>query len=376
MFGLQARRSGIAFDLGAAGIRAFQFRQRRGQPSLCDALSLDRTVTDADHEPEPPLVESEQLSRLVGQGRFAGQDVALVLSAPEVQFFPMHLPDQALAQPAERIEQALKWEVAQETRRSAEDLELRFWRLPTARGQQANVMAVTMLAATAAEWCQQLEQCGLMLRRIDVSPCALVRLARQMWTPAENDLWGVLDLGLRHSTLTVVVGQVPTYIRAVSASTHRWTQLLADAFEVSYPVAEQLKREHGIAPLVQGAGAAVPAPTSPAGLSQAGDITAALGGVLRDSLRALSQEIGRCFSYVMQGFPDYGVKRLLLAGGGANLRGLPAVLEGELGIPAHALCSGTGDDSPVWERPLAGVRVNPRSAAALGAAMLDLEAAA
>ncbi len=370
------RRSAITFDLGAAGLRAHQFEQRRtggGQIALCDTLQFERTIDQAPDQtgqPAPePTVDPARLSRLIGQGRFIGREVALVLSPPEVQFFPLRLPPQALAQPPERVDQALRWEVAQESRDSADNLEVRHWQLPANPRREANVMAVVISTEAALRWVDQFQQHGLILRRIDVSPCALVRIARQAWTPAQDDLWGVLDLGLRHTTLTVVLGTLPIYIRSLSVGAADWTAKLAQAFEVSYPAAEQIKRTYRLQPVERGHQPT----TAGRSLLQAGDLEGAFSGVLRESLRTLGLEVGRCFSYVMHGFPDYTVKRLFLAGGGARLGGLPGVLESELGIPVFTLATGNGNLS--WEYPLPNVNVDPLTAASLGAALLDLEAA-
>lgn len=364
------RRSAITFDLGAAGIRVCQLRQRGGEPTLCDALQLEGMVSGEGEQPAAPAVDPAQLDRLIGRGSFAGRELTLVLSPPEVEFFPLRLPAQALAQTPDRIERALKWEVAQESRNSAEELEVRYWSLPVGRAGQNNVMAVVMPCQVALRWCSRLGSHGLTLRRIDVSPCALVRLSCRLWTPTEQDLWGVLDLGLRHSTLTVVVGTVPTYIRSLSVCAHHWTQQLAAAFEVSYPVAEQLKREHGVRATERGLRA-----SSPGGnLLQATDLPSALSSVLRKLLQRLAKEVGRCFSYVMQSYPDLSVRRLVLAGGGAGLGGLPAVFEAGLGVPVSTLASGKGDQPPQWDHPLPNLRLEPLAAAALGGALCDLEA--
>ncbi|MEW6251956.1 MAG: hypothetical protein AB1716_15045, partial [Planctomycetota bacterium] len=317
--------------------------------------------------PGPPHLAPEQLARLIGQGRFAGQDVGLVVSPPEVQFFPLKLPEQALLQPPERVEQALRFEVAQESRRAADELEVRYWRLPPGLAHRTNVMAVVLPSATALEWSRALGEHDLHLKRIDVSACALVRLARRQWTPAESDLWGVLDLGLRHATFTAVVGTVPAYVRTLSVAPHDWTRQIASAFEIPPPLAEQLKCAHGVQPTQRG--------QRPAGgrdLLNAADLSSAVSSVLRDSLQSLAQEVGRCMNYMLQSFPDLAAKRLVLAGGGAGLRGLPAMLEAELGIPVVRLAS-SGTDGPEWEHPLAGVEVDVRSACAVGGAMLDWE---
>jgi hypothetical protein len=366
---LRTRRSAITFDLGATGTRACQFQGRDGQFRLCDSLQLERPPSGETDQSAPPTVDPVKLDRLTGQGNFSGRDVALVLSPPDVQFFPLRLPDQALSQPPDRVQQALRFEVAQESRKPAEDLEVRYWFLPRGRGQHANVMAVVMSASQAARWCDLFARHRLCLRRIDVSPCALVRVAQYAWSPDDNDLWGVLDLGLRHTTLTVVVGTTLTYIRSLSVLAPQWTEQLSKALEVTYPVAEQLKRQHSLQPTQRG----LRTGATTASLSQATDFSSALSSVLRGSLQTLAQEIGRCFSYVMQSFPDAGVKRLLLAGGGANFGGLAAVLEAQLGIPVASL-AGSSAEPGTPAQPLASMHCEPGAAASLGGALLDLEA--
>lgn len=365
---LRTRRSAITFDLGATGTRACQVHGRDGQFRLCDSLQLERLPSELIDRNAAPTVDPLKLDRLIGQGNFSGREVGLVLSPPDIQFFPLRLPDQALGQPADRVQQALRFEVAQESRKPAEDLEVRYWLLPRGRGQHANVMAVVISTSQALGWYDVFARHRLQLCRIDASPCALVRLAQLTWTPGDTDLWGVLDLGLRHSTLTIVVGTVPTYIRSLSIVAPQWTEQLAAALEVTYPVAEQLKREHSVQHTERG----VRTTSSGASLSRATDFSSALSSVLRGSLQTLSQEIGRCFSYVMQSFPDISVKRLLLAGGGASFAGLPAVLEAHLGIPVAPITSLTEPDTT--DQPRGDLRCEPNAATSFGGALLDLEA--
>ena len=114
--------------------------------------------------------------------------------------------------------------------------------------------------------------------------------------------------------------------------------------------------------------------------------------VLDESFRTLSTEIERCFAYVMRGFPDLRVRQLLLAGGGARLAGLPAHLESKLDIPVVPLCAREGvriaraGHAATDQTPPEGTTVkksdpsastpdfDQRTAAAFGAAVLDVEA--
>ncbi len=361
------RQSAITFDAGAAGLRAVQFRRRGARTELCDALQFELPGASAD--PPSAGLDLATIARVVEQGRFVGREVGLVLSPPDVQFLPVRVPPQVLTQPPERFQQAVQFEVSQAARRGAEEVELRAWPLPMAGHQQPNVIAVTLPAAQAAAWCAAAEQQRLTLRRIDVAPCALVALAARTWPPDDGASWGVLDLGRRHTTLTLVVGRTPAYIRTLGACSHDWTQRLAAAFEVPLEVAEELKRRHGIRAPERGVRSSGGDPGRLVGDELAG----ACASVLRDALRALSAEVGRCFAYLQQAFPEHSPRRLVLGGGGAGLPGLAELLQAELEIPVCQLAPEPSESRAAAVPP--DRRIDVRNAAAVGAALLDLEAA-
>lgn len=362
------RRSAVTFDFGAAGIRAHQFRARGSRISLWDALELDLPRGDGADSNESPVVDIARLARLVEQGRFLGRDVALILSPPDVQFSALHLPEQVLTQEPVRIQQALKCEVSRDMRLDPTNLEVRYWRLPPGHYQGLNVMAIAISVEQVTRWFDECGRHRLNLRRIDVSPQALVGLARRMWTPSSTDLWGILDLGFRRTTFTAVVGEVPTYVRCLSASVDDLTRRLSAGLDVSHAVADRLRREYGILPDSRGvrdisAGWQSVRPE---------DLPRVLFGLLRGTLGDLVEEINKCFSYVLKSFPDLRTGRLFLAGGGANLKGLPEFLEIHVGLPVALLAAETEAETAQWQNPLPDVRFRPEAAASVGGALLDM----
>ena len=378
------RNSAITFDVGAAGIRAHQMAARGSQLTRRDSLRLELLPAQLEEDQGLPPPDYSRLARLVGQGNFTGNEIGLVLSPPEVRFCALRLPKNALAQPEQRVRQALAWEVAREMRADASELEVRYWQLPPGHHQGLNVMAVALPIKQALGWHELFARDRLRLRRIDVSPCALVHLASRMWTPAENELWGVLDLGFRRTTLTVVLGRVPAYIRSLPVSSDLWTRRLAEGFEVAHAGAERIKRMHGIQPGERGI--RPPQPNQP--LRGARDTPSVVFGLLREPLDDLTNQVNRCFSYVLQNFSDVSASRLLLAGGGAHLRGLAAYLELQLDVSVTPLASDAqaargapGPDRegeapaepPRWERPLPDTTIGPEAAATVGGALLGLE---
>lgn len=364
---LRSRLSPISFDVGANGVRGCQVQARGNRAQLCDVLTFDRPNHAHDDEEESVGPKPAALARLIERGNFRGRDVALVLSPPDVHFFPLRLPAAALRQTPESLQQALRWEVSRQSRGASDQIEVRHWLLPAARGQEANVMAVALDSNRAERLCDQFSQHGLTVRRIDVSPCALVRAARLHWSPAEHDVWGMLDLGLRHSLLTVVVGTIPTYVRSLTVTHDQLTRRIAEAFEVPYQLAERLKCERGIATDAREARAVTPRKE----MMNATDLPRVLGGVLNDTIRNLAREIERCFTYVLQSHPDAALNRLMLAGGGARLSGLADSLASALGIPTAVLTSKAAADAAV--QGVGEVTYEPQSAMAVGGALLGLE---
>lgn len=349
------RSSAIAFDAGSTGVRACQLTSVRGGMRVVDTLEIRYPTAGAPAAPagdDPPAsvltAALPRLDRLVGQAAFQGSEVALVLSPPDVRYQTLRIADGVLHQPEARIIAAIKWEVARERRCEPHDLEVRYWRLPV--GHQHNVMAVSILCAQAQQWFDRLAASRLWLKRIDGAPSALARLGVRQISPSKRDLWAVLDIGLRRASLTLMIGEVPTYVRAISVGGDDWTRTLAQVFETSPSEAERIKRESGIT-------------------SDGDDEVASIAfASIRDSLTDLVRQIELCFGYVVQNYAETHPTALLLTGGGAALAGLDEYLALHVGVPVQRLAA-----PPVLHPDPASIR--PSSLLAAGAALLDLEGA-
>ena len=332
------------------------------------------------------MPSAARLARLVGQGSFCGREIALILPPADVQFHAFRLPERVLSEGDQRIQAALKWEVSRETRTEPADLEVRHWLLPPGHHQGLNVMAAAVATRQAVQYFELFARHHLYLRRLDVSPCAIVRAACQVWTPAENELWGILDIGFHQASLTIVVGHTPTYIRSLSATTDQWTRQLATALDVPGAVAERLKRQHGIRPVEPASqpSRARKEAIHPLEQLDAEALPAVFFGLLRQSFDTLVQDVNRCFSYVLQNFTDSNVSRLFLAGGGAHLPGFASFLDTQLGLSVFPLTTSVDQQNPeAIAQPqssgppsnLPAIDFGPTVATAVGGAILDLEAA-
>lgn len=383
---LSPRNSAITFDVGTAGVRAFQATARGPRVTKRDSMQLALLPSQRAADSQPTSPDYSRLARLAGQGNFEGRDVALVLSPPDVRFCALNVPKKVLEQPESKIRETLAWEVAREMRAEAHQLEVRYWPMPPGHLQGMNVMAVALPIERALGWHDLFAAQRLRLRRIDASPCAVAHLVRRLYPPSAKDVWGVLDLGFRSAILTVVFGNTPVYIRTLNASSERWTQKLAEAFDVAPSVAEQIKCRHGIRLGTRGL-RSTESDLPAASLQNAPDIPTVILNLLRDSINDLIHEINRCLAYVLQNFNDANVARLFLAGGGANLPGLAEYLALQFDMPVLPLTNVTPESTILpgesevpalppanaADRILEDAPVLPETAAVVGGALLDLE---
>ncbi len=344
---MMPRRSAVVFDVGTAGVRAVQASRFGGHHRLRDALCLRRPLLGDDAPDTEPAEIARLAARMIGQGRFQGREVGLVLAPPHVSFHALRVADSLLDQPATAVCEALAWEVAKELRAEATDLEVRYWPLPANHRQGLNVMSVSMPRAQAHAWVRHFGEAGLGLRRIDVAPCTLLQFALTAGQAPARGLWVIIDLGLARSHITVLLDRTPVYIRTIETRGDTWTREIAQSFDLDYAEAEALKKRHGLR----------------AGDGGDNPLHAALHRALREPVEALIHETTLCCRYVGQSYVGCPVERVLLAGGGAHLPGLADRIQTTLDVPVAALRS---DLVPTGQADLVSC---------VGGALRDLEAA-
>ncbi|MBN2447268.1 MAG: pilus assembly protein PilM [Phycisphaerae bacterium] len=347
------------FDVGAAGIRLCQVKGRGAQITISDSLQIDLHPREERGEDTECSADVGRLVSLVMQGRFTGNRVGLILSPPDAYFHALRVPQSVLGCPPNQIRDALAWEIARETRTEAGDLEVRYWPLPTGHREGLNVMAVALPTERARTWVREFAEHHFDLRHLDVSPRALARAVLWQRKIGPEEIWAIVDIGLRRAAITVLMGDTPIYIRTTPIASDDWTRRLKQGFDVPYGEAEELKRSTAIAACGRGAHPAVSDDMS----VDPGEVSTVVFGLLRESLDNLVREINMCISYALESYPDRVAGQIYLAGGGSQLGGLADYLALQLGLDTVSIRVAPNDTD-----------VRAEAAAAIGAAILDLEA--
>lgn len=187
---------------------------------------------------------------------------------------------------------------------------------------------------------------GLTLRALEIEPLSLARLL----TSGDPTLTLLVDVGSRSTSIAFAVRGELRFVSQSDFAGASLTQALAQGLNINPLRAEELKRERGISRAGQGY---------------------ELSTIMLPFLDAIINEVKKAqFSYGSQ-FPGAPQpERMVLTGGGANLMGLEAYMEKEMGMPVVKAAPFARFEHVHEIEPLAP-EVGPVLAVALGLAMRE-----
>jgi Tfp pilus assembly PilM family ATPase len=282
-------------------------------------------------------------------GTFRGREVVAALDPPLVEFHSLELPPTVFSEGNTEAAKIVRWELGRLTNESVEDVETRYWPLPTAAGPAKDESAAGSIAANTGAGRglstpnaigvaarsdivnQRVSTCKdahLICTCLDTGATALARFGAVLNAWKAEEVWGLLDVGYRESRLVLCVEDVPVLVRRAGTGGRDWTQRIADSLQLGFKAAEVHKCDHGIALTARGLRRGSQDPPD-------AELAAILLGALRGDLRDLAAEIKRSYEYVLSCYPRRRAADLILVGGGAALRRLPEYLNDLLGIPVH-----------------------------------------
>jgi type IV pilus assembly protein PilM len=212
------------------------------------------------------------------------------------------------------------------------------------------------------------ELAGLTTQEVDLIPFALSRAL--VTRPAVPGTVAVIDIGARTTTVVIVQGGVPHFVRIIPTGGDDLTQALRSGLEADAETAEHVKRTIGLvmARALAGPGSWTAAP---AGTDASGIISDVIG----EQLVSLRNTI----NYFANTRPKDPVSQIILTGGASQLPGLAAALAEMTGIAvavgdpfASVVMPGGGeprpDDGPSRYAVALGLALAPALGSAHGSA--------
>lgn len=163
--------------------------------------------------------------------------------------------------------------------------------------------------------------CGLATAEVDVAPMALYNAFRSTYGHPEEPVL-LIDIGAKTSNLLYIEGK-RFFTRSIAIGGTAVTAAIAKEYNVSFSDAEHQKISNGLVALGGGH------------TEQLDEAVAALAMVIRNALSRLPAEIARTTNYYRSQHGGSAPRRILLAGGGANLPYTLEFFQEKLNLPVQ-----------------------------------------
>jgi type IV pilus assembly protein PilM len=299
-------------DIGRRNIKAAQMTNGRLSAWTC----LNRNGQTGTLTPQ----EVRRLVDAIRCGPFRGRSVVLAVAPETLLTGILELPPRSSGAPVDQLAMS---ELARRHGADVQSMEMSCWDLPSpARAaNRTYVMAVACAHADADRLLDVVEGEGLDVLTVETHAIAVARACGWML----KDLSGtgaILDVGWASSQLVLMYQGVVVYQRNL-------VKCGVDALAKALATDPQADAAH-VESLLAGEGLESWLATDREGSRAA---TSAY-------LEAMATELRIPLSYLANQYPDAGVKRLLLIGGGARIQGLAAFLNRSLALDVRIVKAG------------------------------------
>lgn len=350
--GFGKRRGIIGVDIGTSSVKAIELVRGKQLPALSHYVVLENqarlmrpsgAVQSSSVKMSVPQL-TELLKLAVERGKFSTRD-AIASVPPFVNFTAiLDLPQM---KPSE-LEAALSFQARQYIPVPLEEVSLQWLKVGEVREYSGAMRDVIMLNAVPSEYvahCREaFSAAGLSLLSLEIEQLALVRGA----VGPDQTPTMIVDIGaLSTSVLVAEHGQL-TFAEQADIGGDNVTQALANGTGLGATRAETLKRQSGLV----GEGA-----------------TRDVAAIALPGVDAIVGEIKKAmYTYESRFQRKIGVERVLLTGGGANLRGIEGVIGNALQLPVARAAPLYRVEYPPGIEPVLP-ELNPSLALALGLAL-------
>lgn len=341
----------VGLDIGSDSIRAVQLD---GPDTLTPTISAHGRIAVPEGVVESgEVVQVEAVAALLEQlwsaSGIRSKRVVLGVGNSRVLVRELTVPRGTPAQ----IRQSLPFHVQDLLAVPASDTILDFYPIseqvddgvPTLSGLLVAAVNEAVTANIAAA-----RRAGLTVVDVDLVPFALVRLQAASFRTVSA---AFVDIGARSTTVVVATRGVPQFVRIIPTGGHDLTRLLADRLEVVPQEAERIKREVG---LVVGSPSVAHTQAS-----------AVINAFINDLLLGVRNTL----RYFHNAHPERPLDGIVVSGGGARLKGLPAALSEITQLPAltpHPFANVSFADLPHGRRSAAQASALDGLGVALGLA--------
>ena len=311
-----AGRTAIGLDIGTSGVRAAELTfgkdgvtlDKIGQVAVPDGAVRDGEVIDSD-------TVAAAIKQLWAATRFSSKKVTMGVANQRVIVRQVELP----RMPSADLKKALPFQVQDLLPMPVEQAVLDFHPIESVNVNGVDMVRGLLVAAsreTVLANVQCAQRAGLNPTMVDLTSFAVLRSVGSRGD-LDVETEALVDVGARVTNIVVHSGGVPRFVRILLMGGQDITDAVSERLGVPLAEAEGLKQQLGIL----GGGS--------------GD-TSAAARTVESTAQQFVDEVRGSLDYYSASNPSNPVERLVLSGGGSQLRGLVDRLGQATRLPVRA----------------------------------------
>jgi len=329
----------IGLDIGSHSIKLIGLKMTSKGPFLT-CLGMKEIPPDKDKE--DVKTASETLRSLVSEVGLKAKKVNLVVSGSGVHIKRISMP----SLPKAELKEAVRWEIKDHLPFPVETAQIDFHILNEYvedNVKKLDLMVVACPKHLIDRTLSIAERAGLQPTHLDVGPFAIWNTLLAWDQLKKEKTVGLIDMGAEKTGIYIFKNGILQFSREVTPAGADITRAIVEGIgsagepELIYERAEKIKQEMGIpSEPYQEALRPFDKLRAQDALQQAKNTTLLkISFLVRPVLEKLTAEIGRSFEYYRSLFNVERIDKVLLTGGGANLKNIVSYLGSELRLPVE-----------------------------------------
>jgi type IV pilus assembly protein PilM len=335
VFGFGSKEYLLGLDIGSGSVKILQLKETKGKlkieqfgtKPLPAEMIVDGAIMDG-------LGVVTTIKELADEQKLKNKNVALSISGTSVIVKKIALPPM----PEEELEKQIKFEAEQYIPFDINDVYLDFHILTREeeRGEGQAEMDVLLVATKKDklnDYANAVREAGLTPKVVDVDAFAIENMYCVNYDVVPAELAALVNLGASVTNINILKGGVSVFTRDITIGGNRYSERIQQDLGLSLDDAEAAKK---------------------------GRYPGANEAALKEAIAAVDMEvateIGRSFDYFRTTSPEDEIARIVVCGGCAKIKSLPARISEQVGIE-------TSVANPFARLDTTGLKISPEELA-------------
>ncbi|MCX7766629.1 MAG: type IV pilus assembly protein PilM [Candidatus Sumerlaeia bacterium] len=347
MFG---EKSAIGLDVGSAFVKAVQLR-RAGKSLIVDKIGIADIYPEGDKNVSPEkdrMLKVDAIKRALQNGKIKAKYAITGLSGESIIVRYIQMP----SMPEDELKNAVRYAAEEYIPYSIDEVNIDavvLGKTATESGEEVDVLLVSARKELVEERTEILKEAGLIPITIDLASFAFVNCYEVNYQPSMEDVIALVNIGAGITSINIYHSGTSRFSRDIAIAGDSITSALQSRMGISFLDAEQLKitvglplEEPRLAETRQAEGSLLDTirgtieKLTPEEFGE--DSTEANAArLIRNSVNNIITEVKRSIQFFENQPKGKPVKKLVLGGGTARLKGLAEYFKQQINLPTEVI---------------------------------------